>query len=117
MSLTEVLIALAGISVSAFMAYLAFKKSKQADDTAVEKAEDAAKAQLYTGYGGLLERIDKDNLEVRRENAELRREVTELRERLTATEKRIEDYDELKHKLAAAEIRIANLLKRLEEGS
>lgn len=117
MSLTEALIAVGGLAVAVFMAYLAFRKNKQAEDTAAEKAEDTAKAQLYTGYGGLLERIDKDNIELRRDNTELRREVTELRERLTATEKRLEDYDEMKRKLAAAEVRIANLLKRLEEGN
>lgn len=62
--------------LSIWLAYLAYKRGKKADD---EAQEHAAIAQVYTGYGGLLERYQTDNRELRQRVAELERENAEYR--------------------------------------
>ena len=84
--------------LSTALAYLAYRRGKQADENA---AELASTAQVYAGYGGLLERIQNDN--------------KELRQRLFDTEQRLALAEQ---RLAEAETRLAECLRevrRLEE--
>lgn len=61
------------------LAYLAYKRGAKADDVA---ADTAAAAQVYAGYGGLLQRIQDDN-------ADLRIRLKQAEDRLAAAEQRI----------------------------
>lgn len=63
MSPTEVIVGLIGLASAFSGAYLAYRRGTKADDDA---NENTATAQVYAGYGGLLQRIQEDNTELRR---------------------------------------------------
>lgn len=87
MNLTEIAVALIGlISVSIGVGFV-YKRGAAQDNDANERA---AIDQVYTGYGGLLQRVQDDNTELRREVAELRSlrgEVIELRQKVIELER------------------------------
>lgn len=85
MTLTEITPFIAGPVLgllSVWLAYLAYQRGSRADDAA---AENAANAAVYAGYGGLLQRYQEDNadLRLRLHNAEQR--IGLLLERLEST--------------------------------
>jgi hypothetical protein len=83
-----------GIGLGALLlSYLSLRRGNRADDAAQENME---RAQVYAGYGGLLEKLQEDN-------AELRRSLAAEREGRAAER-------------AAAEERVLLLLQRLEGG-
>lgn len=86
--------------LSSVLAYLAYRRGKRADENA---AELASTAQVYAGYGGLLERIQNDN-------ADLRKRLIDTEARLATAEQRLADAEE-RVGLALREIR------RLEEAA
>lgn len=70
MSLQELTPFIAGPVIgllSTGLAYLGYKRGSRADDAA---QENAANAQVYAGYGGLLQHIQEDNVDIRRRLAE-----------------------------------------------
>lgn len=62
MNQTEIIVAIIGLLSSSVGAYLVLKRGVKADDAAEENKETN---QIYTGYGGLIERLQEDNLDVR----------------------------------------------------
>jgi hypothetical protein len=68
--------------LSLILAYLAYKRGSRADDNA---QENAAIAQVYTGYGDLLKQFRDDN-------AELRRRLDVAEARIVSLEGQIQDH-------------------------
>lgn len=67
------LTALGGVGV----AFFAYRRGQRADDAA---AENTATAQVYQGYGGLLERIQADNIDLRKRLAAAEARIASLLE-------------------------------------
>lgn len=63
MGVTEVIASLVIGLPATVLAVLAYMRGSKADDAA---QETAANAQVYAGYGGLLENLQDDNADLRR---------------------------------------------------
>lgn len=68
MSLTEIIVSIAGVFGSIVVAYLAYRRGTKADDDA---QENIAIGKVYEGYGTLLEKLQaaNDRLEAKLELA------------------------------------------------
>lgn len=75
MNLTEIVAGILGLIGSVGVAYLAYRRGSKADDSA---AENVATAQVYAGYGTLLQRIIDDNTDLRRRLGEAEDRIATL---------------------------------------
>lgn len=119
MNLTEIIGALAIAIASIIAATYTFFGGRKAEEAA---SEDKAISQVYAGYGGLLQRLQDDNanLRARLKLAEDRLDAAdardkEAREAAKLQEKEWRDAVKLADKrLATAEARIVELLEQLK---
>lgn len=95
---TEIAVFLVGAPLSGLLAYLGIRRGARNDKAAQEVA---AAANVYAGYGGLMERYEKDNLD--------------LRNRLAVAEQAAAEVPHLKHRLEIAEQHLADALQRLSD--
>lgn len=79
MSGNEILVGLLGLLSSTGIAGIGLWLNSRNEETA---QETIASAQVYSGYGGLLQEYRDDNADLRRRNAELEQRNVELLERL-----------------------------------
>lgn len=73
MSLTEIILALTGLLGVSIPAYLVYRRGSRNDEAA---QDNAAHADVYAGYGGLLQRYQEDNVELRNRITEMERQQT-----------------------------------------
>lgn len=98
MNLTELTAVIVGTLGSAGATYFAYRRGQRAENAA---ADNSATALVYSGYGGLLERIQKDNADLRLRDEAREKVIDGLRAEMVLLKNQIAELRELYHQALA----------------